>query len=44
MEKQSVYMHEFWRGYDEDGDMEYVLSTLTYLSYEWRLICLSRGS
>jgi hypothetical protein len=35
MEKQ-FYMHEFWRGYDEDGYMEYVLSTLTYLSYEWR--------
>jgi hypothetical protein len=31
-----VYMHEFWRGYDEDGSMEYVLSTLSYLSYEWR--------
>lgn len=36
MEKQSVYMHEFWRGYDEDGYMDYVLSTLTYLSHEWR--------
>jgi len=40
MENQPVYMHEFWKSDGEDGYWggytEYVLSTLTYLSYEWR--------
>jgi hypothetical protein len=40
MENQPVYMHEFWKSDGEDGYWggytEYVLSTLTYLSDEWR--------